>query len=58
MTNRDGNGTRKLLSGDTAENKKTMDQRQVQTEPTYCNLQQTGPNGTARRNRWNVVLKG
>ena len=38
MTNTE-TGTWKLLSGDTAGNKKTMNQGKVSTEPTFCNLQ-------------------
>ena len=48
-----GYGTRKLLSGDTTGNKKTMDQGKVPTDPTYCHPQHTGPNGFTRRHGWN-----
>ena len=44
---------RKLLSNNTAGNKKIMDQGKVSTEPTYWHPQHTGPNGTARRHGWN-----
>ena len=30
-----------------------MDQGKVSTEPAYCHPHHTGPNGTARRHRWN-----
>ena len=49
----EGDGTKKLPSGDTAGNKQTMDQGKVSTEPTYCHPQHTGPHGTARRHGWN-----
>ena len=48
-----GDGTKKLLSGDTPENKMTLGRENVSTEPTYYHPQHTGPKGTARRHGWN-----
>ena len=46
-------GTRKLPSGDTAGNKKTMNLGKISAEPTYCHQLHTSPNWTARRRGWN-----